>query len=134
MSGALAKGKKTDRWKHALSNIQNSQSTLIIIEQITDGYINSLKSFGDEARGDNINLKLAKPLSYHTKRKIIRQIIKRYENNNNYEPKDIDAFAFKNHKQHFGLSLILEKSAALNGFRDGLHSDFMKIRSRFSRN
>jgi hypothetical protein len=134
MSGALALGHKTDRWRNALSNIQDSQSTLITIEQMTDGYINRLKIFGNEARADNNNLKLAKPIGYHTKRKIIRQIVKNYENKNSPKHENKEFLTLKHHKLYLGLTLFLEKSSALNGFRDGLHSDFLKIKSRFSRN
>jgi len=128
MSGVLAKGGKTDRWADSLVANKESMNSLRLISEITDIYSKQLVDFGNSIQyGDNLDMGKQK-LTYHFKRRLIEKSISEERNLNIFSKKP------RNHFRRFsGVSLLFEKSSAINGFRDGLALDKRKIRKIFGR-
>jgi hypothetical protein len=133
MSGALVKGQKTHHWKEALAHLETSQLTLETIEQITDGYTSTLTNFGLISSAEKRKSKLRNHRSYHAKRKLIRKIILGAESKKD----DIqghnrrDTLNPKSFWLSMRISLLLEKSSTINGFRDGLYLDLAKLKLKY---
>ena len=133
MSGALAKGQKTNHWGNALVQLENSKFTLDTIEQITESYTSTLSHFGLMSSAGE---KKSKPLShrsYHAKRKLIRKLILDFEskNDNIQQHNRNDTLNLKSFWLGIRISLLLEKSSTINGFRDGLYLDLAKLKLRY---
>ena len=126
MSGVLAAGRKTDHWEHTLDSSKQSINSLHLISEISNDYSQRLVDFAltvkpvDKVRMDDYRV------SYHTKKALIRKHIGAASLTHDTQQRNLELFA---HKRGQGLSLFLEKSSALNGFRDGFGVDLAKFRS-----
>ena len=100
---------------------------------ITEAYTSTLSHFGLMSSAGE---KKSKPLnyrSYHAKRKLIRKIILDSEtkNDNIQRNNRNDTLNLKSFWLGMRISLLLEKSSTINGFRDGLYLDLAKLKLKY---
>jgi hypothetical protein len=127
MSGKLSKGIETKNWRDSIFEFdQKSMESLKIIEDITRNYSKDLvsqRSLINSSISKDARLKIS-DLSYHKKRKVIditiNQSLNQFETQ---EPISDSNKIFKSNR----IMLILERSSALNGLRDGLKSDLNRL-------
>jgi hypothetical protein len=130
MSGKLSKGIETKNWRDSIFDFdQKSMESLRIIEDITRNYSKDLvsqRSLINSSISKDARLKIS-DLSYHKKRKIIDITINQSLNLlETQEPISDSNKVFKSNR----IMLILERSSALNGLRDGLKSDINRLISK----
>jgi hypothetical protein len=125
MSGALAAGKLTNSWKNQKNLIDRANESLELINSITREYSNKLVENGNKvikiqlAHGSNIKV------SYHQKKRLISKI-KHADFSNSFQNQNV--LNEKNTMKIWSkVTCALEKSSALNGFRDGLKLDTKKF-------
>ena len=127
MSGKLSKGIETKNWRDSIFEFdQKSMESLRIIEDITRNYSKDLvsqRSLINSSISKDARLKIS-DLSYHKKRKVIditiNQSLNLFETQ---EPISDSNKIFKSNR----IMLILERSSALNGLRDGFKSDLNRL-------
>lgn len=124
MSGLLAAGGTTDHWEKTLRSSLESGKCLEIISEITKEYSNTLVRFGKEVSKETSKVSNQPKLSYHSKRKVINKSIENSRGNINLRRTN-SAPTTKPIIQYW--LRILEKSAAINGFRDGFALDYRKF-------
>ena len=124
MSGVLAAGGTTDHWEKTLRSSPESNESLEIISNLTKKYSDSLVRFRKEIAKEIAKENNQTKLSYHSKRKIINKSIDNARGITNIEVTN-SAFTTKPVIQYW--LRILEKSATINGFRDGLALDDRKF-------
>jgi hypothetical protein len=124
MSGVLAAGGTTDHWEKTLRSSPESNESLEIISNLTKKYSDSLVRFRKEITKEIAKENNQMKLSYHSKRKIINRSIDNARGITNIEVMN-STFATKPIIQYW--LRILEKSATINGFRDGLAQDDKKF-------
>lgn len=124
MSGVLAAGGMTDHWERTLRNSFESDKCLEIISKITQEYSDSLVRFRKEVSSEISKRNIQTKLSYHSKRKIINKSI---NNSREFTNLKVTNSTFTRNPAIQYLLRILEKSATINGFRDGLVLDYRKI-------
>ena len=128
MSSVLAKGGKIDRWADSLDLSDESIISLRLISEITENYSKQLTDFGKSNKFENNFAMLNQKLSYHFKKRLIGKSIIAERHMKSVPQKS------QNKTRKFGrISLFLEKSSAINGFRDGFAYDRDKFRKVFSR-
>lgn len=128
MSGVLAKGGKSNHWEDSLDSNPESLNSLQLISEITNNYSKQLVNFSTTIQcGDTLVIQDHK-LSYHHKKWLIKKSISeaRHLKNTPQRPR------YQTRKS-FRFGFLLEKSSAINGFRDGLADDIVKIWSLIDR-
>jgi len=125
MSGALAAGKQADNWGTQKNVNHETDESLELISSITREYSNKLVN-----NGENV-IKIQKvhrpnvKLSYHQKMSINSKIKEADFSNSSRSQQFLNrGIMFKTYSK---ISCALEKSSALNGFRDGLKLDIGKF-------
>lgn len=127
MSGVLTAGGTTNHWEKTLKSSPESEKCLEIISKITKEYSDNLVRFRREVSNEISKVNSQSKLSYHSKRKIINKSIDNSRGNTKMNITN-STFITKPIIQYW--LRILEKSATINGFRDGLaldHKKFHKI-------
>jgi len=125
MSGALAAGKLTNRWITQKNLINGTNESLELINSITREYSNKLVENGKKViKVQQAHRPIIK-LSYHRKRSIISKI-KSLDSSNSLQNQNV--LRRKDTMKIWSkVTCSLEKSSALNGFRDGLKLDSEKF-------
>ena len=129
MSGLLMRGKSVDHWEKSLTNVPNSSKSLEIVSELTHQYSKTLVANRKMITEYESFSKFYLQSSFHSKRKLIAKNMNdtslvRLHNN--------PALHFISTRKNFvRITLLLEKSASLNGLRDGLLQDYQKIRIKF---
>ena len=133
MSGKLSKGLETKNWRDTIVELNSeSRHSLEIIEGITRDY--SSKLIVEQQKIDELGLESIREsisnLSYHRKKLEISDAIAAHIGQSNLKLKNklLMKISYVNK-----LSLLLERSTGLNGFRDGLKSDLAKIFSKITK-
>lgn len=129
MSGVLAAGKTTDHWEKSLDQSAESRNSLVMISEITNNYSRKLVDYRLLLGNVQNPTKKGIRLSYHSKKERIRKSIIASQNQNGHEVSYVHFPARRSPFQN--ISLLLERSTTLNGFRDGSAEDFRKFLKKF---
>lgn len=133
MSARLAKGLDTPHWKNQLSGLSQELKleTLSFIEKETESYSHKLVDFGrmnSHWAYNTLTRSTAQGKSFHHRKRLIARSISNFSNELSgnqevlkYSPTFVDRF-----------TTLLERSAALNGLRDGLKRDLVKVKMRLN--
>jgi hypothetical protein len=131
MSARLAKGFDTPLWKNQLSVLsqESKLETLCFIEEETKEYSDKLVNLGrmnSHWPYNNLTRSTAQGKSFHYRKRLILRSLSNFSIESsgnqevvNYRPAFMNKF-----------STLLERSAALNGLRDGLKKDFVRLKMR----
>ena len=130
MSSVLVAGGKTDHWKQTLEDSQDFADSLQIVTELTDEYSRKLVAFALTIRLEDKTGFSDFQLSYHTKKALINKSLKSVRVADKVQEKPLN---FKSVKLGQRLKISLERSSALNGFRDGLRDDLNKFRRLLGR-
>ena len=133
MSGKLSKGLETKNWRDTIVELNSeSRHSLEIIEGITRDY--SSRLIVEQQKIDELGLESIREsisnLSYHRKKLEISDAISAHISQSNLKLRNklLMKISYVNK-----LSLLLERSTGLNGFRDGLKNDLAKIFSKITK-
>jgi hypothetical protein len=124
MSGVLAAGGTTDHWEKTLKGSPEFDRCLEIIIKITQEYADSLIQFRRDISQKTLKANSRAKLSYHSKRKVIN---KSMDSSRGVTSPKVSIFKFTRKSSIQYLLRILEKSATINGFRDGFALDQKKF-------
>jgi len=127
MSGALALGKKTNSWEPQQVMKNDHKHSYELIQAITHDYSKKLVLHRKQVIEFQHSHKSGPKFSYHQKKKMI-SIAKASNSPDSFRNLQSNNVR-KSTQIRSKLACMLEKSSALNGFRDGFVQDLIKFKS-----